>query len=494
MTANVAWVLEERARARRWLGRPAFATPAGSVTHAAVHDGAARAASLLCELGVGRGDRVLIAAADGIEFVWVFLGALRLGALAIPVNPRLTAEDHRRLQADARPRVTVCDTALRPRFAGLVVVAEELGGLVADRAPLPPAAVPPDSPAYGQYTSGTTGVPKAAVHRHADPLVYASAFADQAIGLGPDDVVLSVSKLYFAYGLGNSLFFPLLTGAQAVLHPGSPKPNDVARLVRRHQVSVLFAVPTFYARLVANARADDFSSLRVAVSAGESLMPALAERARAFLGCPVLDGLGSTEVGQTFASNTTGCWRDGTVGRALPPYEVIVADEAGNPVAPGCEGALLVRGPTLLLEYLDQPEATLAVRRGEWLVSGDRAVIDAEGFIHLRGRADDLEKVGGITVAPQEVERVLAAHPGVTEVAVAAVRAHDGATRLEAFVVPGSGHTPTDDLGDELRALARADLAPFKVPRLVHFVESLPRTPTGKLRRFVLRSGLLGDR
>jgi 4-hydroxybenzoate adenylyltransferase len=488
-------LMEDRARSGGWLHRPAFVTPEGIATHADVHDRAARTASLLSELGVGRGDRVLMALADGMELVSMFLGAVRLGAVAIPVNPRLTADDHRRLEHDARPRAVVCPGALADRFGPTrVTVAEDLAALAANLPPLPAAAVGPDAPAYAQYTSGTTGNPKAAVHRHGDPPVYARAFAEQAIALRPDDVVLSVSKMYFAYGLGNSLFFPLLTGARAVLHAGLPNPDDIAALVERHGVSVLFAVPTFFARTVAQARPEAFGSLRVTVSAGEPLLPALAERARAFFGCPILDGVGSTEVGQTFASNSVACWRDGTVGRPLPPYEVTVVDEAGRPLPPGREGALWVKGPTVLLEYLDQTEATEAARRGEWLQTGDRAVIDADGFVRLRGRVDDLEKVGGITVAPQEVEAVLATHQAVTEVAVAVVRDGHGASRLEAFVVLAPGHPEPHLVAEELLVLARSRLAPFKVPRVVRLVDALPRTPTGKLRRFVLRSGALsGD-
>ena len=229
---------------------------------------------------------------------------------------------------------------------------------------------------------------------------------------------------------------------------------------------MLFSVPTFYAHLVAGGRHERLASVRVAVSAGEALTPELAARARAFLGCPILDGLGSTEVGQTFASNTLDEWRDGTVGRALPPYRVEVR---------GDEGALWVAGPTLPLGHT-----------GEWLCSGDLAVIDDDGFVHLRGRADDVEQVGGISISPQEIEAVLSRHPDVTEVAVAGVVGVDGASRLEAFVVAAPG-TQAERLERELVAMARAELAPFKVPRAVVLVDELPRTPTGKLRRFVLR-------
>jgi 4-hydroxybenzoate adenylyltransferase len=485
VTANLAGVLEARAVAGGWGGDVAYLAGDRVFTHAEVHEGAARTASLLASTGVGPGDRVLLALPDGLAFAWAFLGAVRLGAIAGPVNPRLTPADHGAAAEGAEARLVVCAAALAGRFADRPVVAgEDLEAAIAGRPPSPPAEVGAADPAYAQYTSGTTGAPKAAVHAHGHPLVYFEAFARQAILLRPADVVLSVSKLYFAYGLGNSLFFPLLAGCRAVLHADHPRPDDIAALVRGHGVTVLFGVPTFYAHLVAGGQADAFGSLRVAVSAGEALGVALAERSRALLGCPILDGIGSTEVGQTFASNTLACWRDGTVGQALPPYRVRVCDEGGDDLPPGEVGALWVAGPTLLLGYLGG-----GPRRDDWLRTGDRALLDAEGFLHLRGRIDDIEQVGGISVSPLEVEAVLARHPGVTEVAVAAVLDAEGASRLLAFVVPGSGAPSAPELEAELLALARDELAPFKVPRSVHLVAALPRTPTGKLRRYVLRTG-----
>ena len=492
MTAgdNLAVVLEARAATGGWGDDTAFVVGQRAFTHAQVHQGAARAAAFLAGLGAGPGTRVLLALPDGIEFAWAFLAAIRLGAVAVPVNPRLTDADHRALAGDADATVVVCERRLATRFAGRVVPADELEAALDASPPHPAADVAPRAGAYAQYTSGTTGAPKAALHAHGDPLVYFEAFARPAVAIDRDDVVLSVSKLYFAYGLGNSLFFPLLAGCRAVLHPAHPRPDDVAGLVERHRVSVLFAVPTFYAHLVAGGRAGAMESLRVAVSAGEPLTPALAERARAFLGCPILDGLGSTEVGQTFSSNTLQDWRDGTVGRALPPYRVAVRGDDGRALPPGEVGTLWVSGPTLLLEYLGHPAATAAAKRGEWLCTGDRAMVDGDGFVRLRGRCDDMELVGGITVSPLEIEAVLSRHSAVTEVAVAAVVGEDGASRLRAFVVPSPEAGDRELVAAELVGMARAELAPFKVPRSVVFVDALPRTPTGKLRRFVLRAGV----
>jgi fatty-acyl-CoA synthase/fatty acid CoA ligase FadD22 len=471
------------------MDRPAWLVGERVVSHAEVHDGVARAASLLAAAGVEPGDRVLIALGDGPELGWAFLGAVHLGAIAVPVNPRLHADDHRSMVGRCRPRVVVCAGELQDRFEPAPALAgEALGPRAMASARHPgPWLGSPEEPAYAQFTSGTTGRPKGALHRHNDPLVYHRAFAVGALDLRPDDVVLSVSKMHFAYGLGNSLLFPLLSGCRVVLHAGLPRPEVVADLVDQHGVTVLFAVPTFYAHLVASGRARPFGSLRAAVSAGEALMPELARRTTAMLGCPVLDGLGSTEVGQTFVSNTLGARREGTVGRALPPYEVTVRGDDARSLGAGQLGTLWVRGPTVMVGYLDQPDATAAQMDGEWLCTGDRAMIDADGFVILRGRVDDLEMVGGISVAPLEIEEVLGGHGDVIEVAVAGVRDAAGATRLEAFVIAAADASPT--LEAELVDLARDRLAPFKVPRAIHRVTALPRTSTGKLRRFVLRSG-----
>jgi fatty-acyl-CoA synthase/fatty acid CoA ligase FadD22 len=491
--ANLTTVLERRAAHQGWMDRPAWSVGegavSGAVSHRGVYDGAARTASLLAAAGVGSGDRVLIALTDGPELCWAFLGALRLGAIAVPVNPRLHVDDHRRMTERCRPGVVVCSRDLAENFGAIpAVAAEDLAERVAALGRHPGLVVEsPEAPAYAQFTSGTTGRPKAAVHRHNDPLVYHRAFATAALDLRPDDVVLSVSKLHFAYGLGNTLFFPLLSGCRAVLHADAPRPDVIADLVEHHGVTVLFAVPTFYAHLLATGREAAFASLRAAVSAGEALMPELGRRTSALLGCPVLDGLGSTEVGQTFVSNTLHSRRDGTVGRALPPYEVSVRDDARQALPAGRLGTLWVRGPTVMLEYLGQPEATAANMDGDWLCTGDRAMLDPDGFVTLRGRVDDLEMVGGVSVAPLEIEEVLGVHPSVIEVAVAGVRDELGASRLEAFVVPAAGVGPA--LEAELMALARDRLAPHKVPRAIHLVTGLPRTATGKLRRFVLRAG-----
>jgi fatty-acyl-CoA synthase/fatty acid CoA ligase FadD22 len=488
-SGNLAGVLEATARANGWWPQAAVTVDGRTWTHGDVHEGGARAAAVLAALGIGHGHRVLLGLDDRVEFAWAFLGAVRLGAVAVPVNPRLTPAEHHDLLADCAPTAVVCEDDLTERFAGFPVVsASGLSERLDEHVPAAPCVLAGEAPAYAQYTSGTTGPPKAAVHRHCDPPVYAEAFAGPALGLVPGDVVLSVSKLYFAYGLGNALFFPLLSGCRAVWHPRRPTPKAVAQLASSEAVSVLFAVPTFYARLLTAVEPEAFAAVRAAVSAGESLKAALAQRTRAFLECPVLDGLGSTEVGQTFVSNTLDHWRDGTVGRVLAPYEIAVRDDAGQEQPAGEEGMLWVRGPTVMTGYLDKPQATASVFDGDWLATGDRAMIDAEGFVHLQGRADDVELVAGISVTPGEIEELLATHAAVNEVAVAGVQHADGSSQLEAFIVPAPEVCDHDRVADELLTLACDHLPPYKAPRVVRWLDALPRTPTGKLRRFVLRS------
>lgn len=487
---NVAVQLAELAARSGWLGRRAFIQHGREWTHREVHLAAAATAGLFADLGVGEGDRVLIALHDRIGFVLAFLGAAHLGAIAVPANPRLPPKDHAFMVKDAAPALVVCEPELVKSFTGVpVLTAPELETGGSSHAPAPAASLPATAPLYAQYTSGTTGTPKLVVHRHADPLWHAVAVSQGVLGIVPDDVVFSVSRTYFSYGLGNTLFCALSTGASAALQPELPTIAAVTELVRSVRASVLFAVPSFYAVLVAEGDRDAFSSLRVAVSAGEALSPALCARASGFLAVPVLDCLGSTEAGQLFIANTLVRRRDGSCGVVLAGYEISVRDDKGAEVAPGHPGALWVRGPTIMTGYRNRPTETARVLVGGWLRTGDRVQVDAEGFVHHCGRVDDLEMIGGITVSPLEIEAVLGSHDAVAEVAIAAVPDSRGASRLRAFVITAPGYSWSAELEAELILFARAHLASYKVPRSVLFVSELPRTQTGKLRRHVLRSG-----
>ncbi|GGS61109.1 hypothetical protein GCM10010156_19840 [Planobispora rosea] len=489
-TANCAVHLAAKARREGWWELPAFHTPERSWTHGEVHTLAAAAAQVLVDHGVRPGDRVLIAMGDGIVWVAAFLATARLGAVAVPVNPDLTPDDHAFMADDCRARLVVTDDHLTGRFTGTAVLTGERLMRLAASAPAGPAAdVTGETPLYAQYTSGTTGVPKAALHRHADLARYQRAAGEGVVGVWRDDVTLSVSKLFFAYGLGNALVFPLFSGSSAVLLPHRPTPVEIAQTVERYGVTLLYGVPSAYANMLAECRPDAFSSVRLAVSAGEPLAVSLGARARDLLGAPVLDQLGSTEVGHAFCSNTAWSDEPGTIGRPLPGYEIMLRDKNGAQITLG-RGEIWVRGASVMIEYLGRPEQTAKVLRGGWLRTGDLAEYVDGGALRHCGRNDDMEMVGGITVSPLEIEQVLAEHPAVAEVAVAAIPDERGAAKLRAFVVPAQpGAVDPAVLESELIGLARLRLSPYKVPRSVHLCARLPRTPTGKLRRFAVRQG-----
>jgi acyl-coenzyme A synthetase/AMP-(fatty) acid ligase len=471
------------------MGRPAFLTGDRSWSHADVHEHGHAVAGFMAAAGVSPGDRVLLALSDRIELVWALLGAVRAGAVAVLVNPLLTEADHAFMVADTAPALVVCEEALTQRFDSEARTVAAAGLPRGGGIEVPAVDVTAEAAAYAQYTSGTTGPPKAALHRHSDPAGYHTAMGQGVLRLRPDDVVCSISKAYFAYGLGNSVFFPLFSGCAAVLEAGKPTAGRVGTIVARHRATVLFAVPSFYARLVAEGDAACFGSVRLAVSAGEALQPALYHRAQAWLGREVLDGLGSTEVGQTFISNLPGSSRPGTMGKVLPGYDAAICDDTGARVPAGEVGGLWVRGPTVMLGYLNRPNETAAVLVDGWCRTGDRASVDEDGYYRHHGRMDDLEVVGGINVSPLEIEAVLLEHPAVVEVAVASVPDETGASRLRCFAVLDAGTAWSPGLQAEILALPRSRLAAFKVPRSVTAVDSLPRTMTGKLRRHVLRAG-----
>ncbi|MDQ0959618.1 fatty acid CoA ligase FadD22 [Streptomyces sp. B4I13] len=494
---NLAAQLADLAERRGWAGRAAFHQGHRRFTHGEVHDLGARAAGVLADHGVRAGDRVLLALPDGLAWVAAFLGVARLGAVAVLVNPELPAAEHAFMAEDTD--AVLCLTGpgredrenRQDRFAGRARLgADEL--LVLAPAAEPAAVHPVDAhaPLYVQYTSGTTGRPKGVVHAHGDPKAYHDLIGRRLLGITEEDVTLSVSKLYFAYGFGNAFVFPLFSGSSAVLVDRRPTPAAVDELVARHRVTLLCSVPSAYAALVADrgsGHADCFASVRAAVSAGEGLPDGLGVRVAELLGAPVLEQIGSTEAGHAFCANSLGHDRPGTVGRPVPGFEVELRDRAGRPVPDGAEGEMWVRGPTLTSGYLNRPEETARTLVGGWLATHDRARREPDGSFRHLGRTDDMEMVGGITVSPLEVEAVLRTRPAVREVAVAAVTDGRGSSRLRAFVVPAG--PVAAGLEDDLLALAREHLAAFKVPRSVSFVTSLPRTATGKLRRHLVRQG-----
>lgn len=491
---NLAAQLADLAERRGWEGRPAFHQGHRTWTHGEVHALAARAAGVLAGQGARAGDRVVLALPDGIAWVTAFLAVARLGAVAVLVNPELPAADHAFMAADTGAVLCVTGPGLEDRFADRARIgADQLLALTASAEPAPAHPVDAHAPLYIQYTSGTTGRPKGVVHTHGDPKAYHDLIGRRLLRITGDDVTLSVSKLYFAYGFGNAFVFPLFSGSSAVLVDRRPAPAAVDELVVRHRVTLLYSVPSAYAALVADRGSGHegcFVSVRAAVSAGEGLPEELGRRVAELLGAPVLEQIGSTEAGHAFCANSFDHNAPGTVGRPVPGFEVELRDRAGRPVQDGVEGELWVRGPTVTPGYLNRPEETERTLVRGWLGTHDRAVREPDGTFRHLGRADDMEMVGGITVSPLEVEAVLRTHPAVKEVAVVAVTDGTGVGRLRAFVVPAAPKGPElEGLQEDLLRLAREHLAAFKVPRSVSLVPSLPRTPTGKLRRHLVRQG-----
>lgn len=494
---NLAAQLADLAERRGWLDRPAFHQGHRAWTHGEVHALAARAAGVLAGHGVTAGDRVVLALPDGIAWVVAFLGIARLGAVAVLVNPELPATDHAFMAVDTGAVLCLTGPGLEDRFADRARLgADQLLALTSCAEPAPAHPVDAHTPLYIQYTSGTTGRPKGVVHTHGDPKAYHDLIGRRLLRITGDDVTLSVSKLYFAYGFGNAFVFPLFSGSSAVLVDRRPSPAAVDELVVRHRVTLLYSVPSAYAALVAErgrGHGTCFASVRAAVSAGEGLPQDLGRQVTELLGAPVLEQIGSTEAGHAFCANGFDHNRPGTVGRPVPGFEVELRDRAGDPVPDGTEGELWVRGPTVTSGYLNRPEETGRTLVRGWLATHDRAVREPDGTYRHLGRADDMEMVGGITVSPLEVEAVLRTHPAVKEVAVVTVTDGTGVGRLRAFVVPAAPHDiglqSLQSLQEDLLRLARERLAAFKVPRSVSLVPSLPRTPTGKLRRHLVRQG-----
>jgi len=483
-------------------GRTAVVTPTRSLTYEELAGEVRAVAAWLRSLGVRPEERVLFCMADDIELFTGILAAFRIGAVAVPASTMLTGGELGRLVADCRSRVVLGSEEFAPVVRAAVAQAPEVEHLVlgddwrqstaagADGTPYPTW---PDSPALWLYTSGTTGTPKAAMHRHTDIRFVAETYGRQVLGVGPEDRCLSVAKLFFAYGLGNSMFFPLAVGGTALLEPARPTPALFAKRAAADRATILFGVPGFLGALLAGLDVPDdaFATVRLGVSAGEALPARIYQGVLERFGVEVLDGIGSTELLHIFMSNRQGRVHPGSSGEPVPGYAVELRDAAGRAVeVAGVPGELYVRGESAAVGYWCRAETSRQVFLGDWVRTGDTYVRNADGTYTCMGRTNDLLKAGGIYVSPAEVEERLLAHPDVAEVAVVGARDADGLDKPVACVVPRAGSAVD---AEALVAWCREGLAAFKRPRAVIGLTELPRTPTGKIRRNVLRDLVRGE-
>ncbi|MFL6213344.1 MAG: benzoate-CoA ligase family protein [Blastocatellia bacterium] len=458
-------------------------------------------AARLLQREIGEGDRVALLLYDSPLFIAAFLACARIGAISVPINTALTAEDVQFIINDSGARMVICEVELQVKLASLESAAPASTAIIsvdarswafdenrAGNSSEVAAKTSGETPAFMLYTSGSTGTPKGALHRHAAPHDTAQTFGANVLRLTAADRVYSSSRLFFAYGLGNSLTFPLAAGATVILDAERPTPERIAQLFSEAAPTVFFGVPAIYRALLDfdKSSALDTSSLRLCVSAGEALPARIFEDWRARFGLDILDGIGSTEMLHIFISNRMGETRAGSSGRVVDGYAARLLDDAGCEAAEDVPGNLWVKGASAFVSYWDRAELTAATIQDGWVRTGDVYRRDAEGFFYHIGRSDDCFKVSGLWVSPVEVESVLVAHPAVVEAAVVAATGADGLATARAFVVIRT-EGDADKLRTELEAFTRARLPRYKAPSQIIFVESLPRTATGKVQRFKLR-------
>ncbi len=488
--------------------KTAFVDPARNMTYGELLDQASRVGPMLARFGVEQENRIALILLDTVEFPVLFWGAVRAGVVPVLLNTRLTADQYHYLLADSRAKLAFVSTALLPVVQEAAVGVETLkaiivvgGGpdsvprmdslLAAVNEPAAPAKTCGDEVAYWLYSSGTTGMPKGVMHVHSSPMQMARSAGQDRIGIREDDVVFSAAKLFFAYGIGNAMICPMSVGATSVLYPERPTPQTVFETLRGYQPTMFYAVPTLYAAILADpdcTPARGSQRLRLCFSAGEPLPAHIGEEWKERFGLDIVNGIGSSEMGHLFITNLPHAVEYGTAGVPVKGFDMRLVDEKGQDVVEGAMGELLVRGSTSAAGYWNQRARSRRTFEGEWTRTGDKYFRRPDGVYIYCGRADDMFKVSGIWVSPFEVEEALIAHPSVLEAAVVPAEDDAGLIKPRAFVVlKEKPEGPSRALYEELKVHVKRTIGPWKYPRWIEFVDSLPKTATGKIQRFMLR-------
>ena len=485
----------------------AYIDDGGRYTYGELAERVDRFTVALRRLGLQQEQRILLCVQDSIEFPTAFLGAIKAGVVPVAVNTLLKSADYAYMLHDCRAIAVVVSSAVFGEFSTLLgrspflkhMIVTGAGpvpdgclsmqSLLAEPAgPAEPATTIRDEPCFWLYSSGSTGAPKGTVHVHSSMIETALLYGQSVLGIGAEDRIFSAAKLFFAYGLGNSLSFPLSVGATTLLMAERPTPQAVLARLRGLGPTIFCGVPTLYASLLGSDMPPRSElRLRRCTSAGEALPPDILRRWREATGVDILDGIGSTEMLHIFISNRPESVRPGTVGKPVPGYEARICDDDGDPVTPGEIGDLYVRGPSAAKFYWNQRDRSRSTFQGHWTRTGDKFYTDPEGNYVFAGRSDDMLKVGGIYVSPVEVEAALVAHPAVLEAAVVGRDDDEQLVKPFAYVVLAAGHSPSPELARALQSFIKERLAPYKYPRWVEFVSELPKTSTGKIQRFKLR-------
>jgi benzoate-CoA ligase len=487
----------------------AFECAEERVTYGQLLERVNRFGNVLKKLGVRAEERVALLLLDTPEFAYGFFGAIKIGAVAVPMNTMVQPSDWEYMLNDCRARVLVISTSLLPQFQSiprsnlpylqtLVIAGDAPQEAITLRqlleegsSELTAQATSKDDAAFWLYSSGSTGFPKGCVHLHHDMVVCAELYAKAVLGITENDRFFSVAKLFFAYGLGNGLYFALSVGATSILWPGSPSPPNIYSVIERHRPTLFFSVPSNYSSLLAYHREQggdfDLSTVRHAVSAGEALPAPIFQRFKERFSVEILDAIGSTEALHMFIANRPGAVRPGSSGQILPGYEARIVGDDGQPVPEGEIGSLLIKGDSVCAGYWNQHEKTKETIQGHWLRTGDKYYCDGDGYFWYVGRSDDMMKVKGMWVSPVEVESVLLEHPLVQEAAVIGCADGNQLVRPSAFVVLRPGQNGSPELNEDLRQHVASRLAPHKCPHWLEFVSELPKTATGKIQRYKLR-------